>query len=646
MSVMRSGRRGKKRGAIGRYLGALALVALALAQLWSPATAAAAARLDILEVRTKDFPTITLTFSANGADGLPLAGLDQRSLQVYEAGAERAVVTAYPLRNTTTPLSVMLALDTSGGMKDGGKLDQAKAAAKTFIAQMRSVDRLGLIQFDSGFTLAANFSSDRVALAKKVDGLTAQGNTRLYDALYLAIGETSAVSGSKAVVLLTDGQDTESATELAQVLALARERGVKIYAVGIGDEVDERVLRQIAQASGGYYYWAPTAQDIVYAFRLMSDQLRNRYELTYQSETTAAEGTKLDLRVVATTPEGQITGTASYLRPAYIPRQRAVPSAIPSLGTPAVRLATISERQMRFSAAAVALGIFLACLGLVWSRSQSTRQQRLRAFVSSGEAAPEAEDGESLLASLGLGGLRLLTTAFTRLLPPSQVRKLSHKLLLAGSPFGWRVRHFVTVKLVAGIAGIALGLIFFLRAESPLRGIVTAVTLTALGYALPNIWLGRRIKARQRSILRSLPDALDLLTISIEAGLGLDGALLEVVNKWDNALSREFAIMLAELQMGRNRKEALRGLAHRTGVPEVRTFASALIQADELGMGIARPLAIQAQQLRLKRRQFAEKLAREASIKMVMVMGVFIMPALFILVLSPAILQLQSAFKR
>ena len=112
------------------------------------------------------------------------------------------------------------------------------------------------------------------------------------------------------------------------------------------------------------------------------------------------------------------------------------------------------------------------------------------------------------------------------------------------------------------------------------------------------------------------------------------------------ALSEEFAVVLAELQLGRNRREALRGLAHRTGIQEVNTFTSALIQADELGMGIARPLALQAQQLRLKRRQHAEKLAHEAAIKMVAVMGIFIMPALFILVLSPAILQMRALFHR
>ncbi|HET9017612.1 MAG TPA: type II secretion system F family protein, partial [Thermomicrobiaceae bacterium] len=135
------------------------------------------------------------------------------------------------------------------------------------------------------------------------------------------------------------------------------------------------------------------------------------------------------------------------------------------------------------------------------------------------------------------------------------------------------------------------------------------------------------------------------LAVSVEAGLGLDGAMLEVVNRWNNALSDEFAIVLAELKMGRSRREALRGLADRTGVEEVKVFTSAMVQADELGMGVARPLTLQADQLRLKRRQFAEQKAREAGIKMVVTMGLLIMPALFLIIVSPAVVQIGKVFK-
>ena len=645
---VRQARRRRATGALGASLSlGVALLMLLTALLAPPTAAADSATIDIVEVNTVNYPEVKITFSATGADGAPIAGLERDALKLYENGQDRALITAYALRNTRTPLSVMLAFDTSGSMADEGKLVQAKAAAKAFIAQMRTIDRLGVVQFDSSFTVAAPFTSDRGTLTRKVDGLTAQGNTRLYDALYLAVNEAARTEGSKAVVLLTDGRDTESVADLGQVLTLARASGIKVYAIAVGAEVDERVLRQITVASGGYYYGAPTAQDITYAFRLMSEQLRNRYEVTYSSPSTAAQGTKMEVRLVADTPDGPVTGLTSYPMPAYMPQIR--PAAPVGAQAPVVREAStpaVPEGMIYLSAALLALGILTVCVGLVWSQSLNARHQRLRQFVSTGSQLVVSEEGRSLAAIVTLGAVRLLSVASTRLLSPRHVSRLSHRLLMAGSPFNWRVRSFITVKMVGLLIGGLVGFLLFLQSEQPLQGLLLILALAFLGFYLPNFWLSRRVKARRRSIIRSLPDALDLLTISVEAGLGLDGALLEVVNKWDNALAEEFAIMLAELQLGRNRREALRGLAHRTGVQEIRTFTSALIQADELGMGIARPLALQAQQLRLKRRQYAEKLAHEAAIKMVGVMGVFIMPALFILILSPAILQLQALFKR
>ncbi len=630
-----------------RFLSA-ALVLVALLALLTPRVAAAESpRLEIIEVSAVNYPTVKVAFSVNGADGLPVTGLDQGTIKVAENGRDQALASAYAPRNSTTPLSVMLAFDTSGGMKDEGKLDQAKGAAKAFIAQMRPVDKLGLVQFDSAFSVAAPFTGDRAALTKKVEGLTAQGNTRLYDALYLAVNEAAGAQGSKAVVLLTDGQDTESVADLGQVQALAREKGVRIYAIGIGSDIDERVLHQIARTSGGIFYRAPAANDIAAAFKLMSDQLRNRYEVSYSAPAPAPAGTKMELVVTAATPGGAATGRASYTMPVFSPQAQPAEARGGPLGqVPAVAPAVRTSNRMIYGSAALAAGGILAiCAGLALSLSQRTRQQRLRHFVSIGKAdfTPE-EEGDSLLGSAVVGVFRVLSVISTRLLPPSHIRRLSHNLVIAGNPFGWRVSHFVTFKTaLAIILPALLGVPLFLRAGDPFRGTVHVVTLGLLGFYLPNAWLGARMKKRQKEILKSLPDALDLLSISVEAGLGLDGALLEVVNKWKNALADEFAVVLAELKMGRSRKEALRALAHRTGVQEVATFTSALIQADELGMGIARPLGAQAQQIRTKRRQRAEKQAHEAAVKMMIPMVLFIMPSIFIVILGPAISQIAEA---
>lgn len=138
-------------------------------------------------------------------------------------------------------------------------------------------------------------------------------------------------------------------------------------------------------------------------------------------------------------------------------------------------------------------------------------------------------------------------------------------------------------------------------------------------------------------LLRQLPDALDLLTISVQAGLGFDGVMLEVVRKWRNEIADEFAIVLGEMRLGRSRRDALRDMAARTGFREMKMFVGSILQSEELGMGIARTLAIQAEQMRLRRRQRAEELARKAVIRIILPMVLFIFPSLFVVLLGPSI---------
>ena len=173
---------------------------------------------------------------------------------------------------------MVLVLDTSLSMADGGKLEQAKQAAMSFVSQMRPIDRVGLIQFDSQLSLVSPFTGNSGALLQQIDDLTPQGNTRIYDALYLATQQIPTVDGSKAIVLLTDGKDTESAIDLQRVLSLVGQTNVRVYTIGIGSDIDQQILSQIATESGGRFFDAPAPADIGYAFQLMSDQLRNRYE--------------------------------------------------------------------------------------------------------------------------------------------------------------------------------------------------------------------------------------------------------------------------------------------------------------------------------------------------------------------------------
>jgi len=151
------------------------------------------------------------------------------------------------------------------------------------------------------------------------------------------------------------------------------------------------------------------------------------------------------------------------------------------------------------------------------------------------------------------------------------------------------------------------------------------------------VWLSSRIKARQKEIQKAMPDSLDLLVISVEAGLGFDAAVQRLTEKADHALAREFRRMLAEIKMGRARREALRDLVGRTEVPDLNTFASAIIQADQLGVSVSRVLAVQSEQIRLLRRQRAEEAAATAPLKMLFPMVLLIFPSMFVVILGPSI---------
>jgi tight adherence protein C len=220
---------------------------------------------------------------------------------------------------------------------------------------------------------------------------------------------------------------------------------------------------------------------------------------------------------------------------------------------------------------------------------------------------------------------------------------MQHKLDLAGNPYGWGPTEFLGVRLLATLVLGGLGFAVLLMASHlpfPQR-IGMVVLAVAVGYYLPILWLRSKTTNRQKDVLRSLPDALDLLTICVEAGLGFDAAMTKVADKWDNELSRAFTRVIQELQLGKLRREALRDMSDRTEVPDLSTFVAAIIQADQLGVSIARVLRIQSDQMRMRRRQRAEEQARSAGIKMLPAIVFFIFPAIFVILLGPAVIKIM-----
>ena len=324
-----------------------------------------------------------------------------------------------------------------------------------------------------------------------------------------------------------------------------------------------------------------------------------------------------------------VTGTASLQQP-----QTASPAAM-------------SSRTAYIVSALVGLGVFLGAAGLACCRYNEPVMREWR-FSWGGKARNRRKTGQSLLSEVMIGMSRLSRDRSPGCSRPSKVQKLSTTAHL------WQAIHSAGVSvssspLSSSLAalGLAAGVLLICTSRRyPVRGVLVMIIDRIPRLSIADVLAQTPRQAATERDPPIFPDALDLLTICVEAGLGMDGAILEVVNRWDNALSDEFSIVLAELKMGRGRRDALRSLADRTGLQEVTSFTSALIQADELGMGIARPLALQAQQLRIKRKQRAEKLAHEAGIKMVVAMGIFIMPAMFMIILSPAVVQIHGNVRR
>jgi len=221
---------------------------------------------------------------------------------------------------------------------------------------------------------------------------------------------------------------------------------------------------------------------------------------------------------------------------------------------------------------------------------------------------------------------------------------MQHKLDLAGNPYGWGPTEFLGVRLLVTLllGGLGFALLFAAKHLPLVQRVAMIGGAVGMGYYLPILWLGSKASKRQKDVLRSLPDALDLLTICVEAGLGFDGAMTKVADKWDNELSRAFMRVIQELQLGKLRREALRDMAYRVDVPDLSTFVAAIVQADQLGVSIARVLRIQSDQMRMRRRQRAEELARSAGIKMLPAIVFLIFPAIFIILLGPAVIKIMT----
>ena len=223
----------------------------------------------------------------------------------------------------------------------------------------------------------------------------------------------------------------------------------------------------------------------------------------------------------------------------------------------------------------------------------------------------------------------------------SSTDTVEKRLAMAGNPGDLRLSDWMGVKMLVAIAtGLIMFLLITLLTASIVSGMFLGIVALGIGYLLPEFWLGNKIKARQKLILKMIPDTLDLLTISVRAGLGFDAALAKVVEKLPGPLTDEFRRALAEIRVGKARREALRDMIPRTNIQPLSNFIGAIIQAEPLGVSISKVLQVQSEQLRIERRQRAEEQAARAPIKMLFPLVGCIFPSLFIVILGPAFISI------
>jgi tight adherence protein C len=294
---------------------------------------------------------------------------------------------------------------------------------------------------------------------------------------------------------------------------------------------------------------------------------------------------------------------------------------------------------------AVAGGLVLIGLRSPEADNDRLLQERLEEFNQKGEnvSLEKIEMSQPFSQRVIIPVARSFGQFVIRFTPQNALLNISKDLEMAGSPSNIDPQIFLSAQIImAGVLGGLMFLVFTVGATRPAFVMVLLIVLIAavIGYAMPYLWLKSTITRRQKSVRKAMPDALDLLTICVEAGLGFDAAMQKVSEKWETELSLAFLRVIREIQLGKLRREALRDMADRLGLAELTSFVAAVIQSESLGVSLAKVLRIQSDQMRMKRRQLAEEEAHKAPIKMLIPMALLIFPSLMIVLLTPAGLRL------
>jgi tight adherence protein C len=608
-------------------------------------------RIVLSRVDSGDFPKVRLVASIIDSNGKAVPGLQPQDVQVRERGA--LAQTSVILASRMSPVALALVVDTSGSMS-GRPLADAKAAVATMIAALGPTDQVAVVAFNTTARVAQPLTTDKAAALAAVGSLVAAGDTAIYDALLRSADVLAAADpkSRRAIVLLTDGVDTASQSSPQTAAARIASDGMPLYAIGLGGNLDRPALDALtAAAPGGATFAAPRSAELAGIYAALAEQILTEFSIEYRSGATGLP----DLSTV--TFEVSLTrGGAALARSSgsfVIPVGHGTPTTSSPTTQPQIAISPapppleVVDNRGQSTWVVGLLGAMTALMFVLWL-NELTRfvgagpRRRLRAIMGDTQAEVTAPGRRPLMARMN-GPLRSVGRAVLRFAPGKFVEQAHRRLELAGEPLS--EAEFIGLVAVATLGGSLLVLLIaYANWGSVQYAVLGGAMGGATGFALPAMVIGAMARTRKRAIQRALIPSLDMLALSAEAGLAFDGAIAQVIQRWRNPLSEELHRLLLEFQMGRDRRQALRELARRTNVPDVGKFISAVIQADTLGVGLAKVLQDQAIDLRTRRRQRAEELARLAPIKMMFPMVLLIFPALFVVILGPAVPKFITIF--
>jgi tight adherence protein C len=295
----------------------------------------------------------------------------------------------------------------------------------------------------------------------------------------------------------------------------------------------------------------------------------------------------------------------------------------------------------------LAVGLF--AFGVAEITFSEERQVKKVLGQLSGYEAEEAEEAQPALKPFWERALVPIVRWAARLVTewgPWGLRdRVRRQLAAAGAPLGLDVEKTVLIKLLAGLGGgvCGLGLVLF-RVVAPGPGLLLAPAMALVAFMIPDLWLAAKGSKRRKDVRRSLPDMLDMITISVEAGLGFDAALAKIIRNGRGPLAEEFSMMLGEVQAGLARRDALKNMSARVDVPELTSFVLSIMQAEVFGVSVKDILRTQSRELRVKRRQRAEELAQKAPVKLVFPVVLCVLPATLLVIAGPAIIAVSRTF--